>query len=295
MNNVHGILFVLLAMVGFTLEDMFIKALSSGLDVGQILFLIGLGSSLAFAVMARLQGHNLFMAKAWHPLFVARAATEALSAISYGTALSLVDISTVAAVFQATPLVITMGAALFLREQVGWRRWTAIFVGFVGVIMIIRPGVGGFQPSTLLVLIAVLGVAARDLMTRRLDKDVPTTVISFQAFATVVPSGLLLMWWNGADYVTPVTSDWSMIAGAVLFGVCGYYAIVIAMRIGDAAVVTPFRYTRLLFSILVGAIVFSERPDLWTLAGSTLVIGSGLYTFLRERRIQRATARLVAQ
>ncbi|MBT8155235.1 DMT family transporter [Epibacterium ulvae] len=294
MTNIHGILFVLLAMVCFTLEDMFIKALSGGLEVGQILFLIGLGGSSIFLLISRFQKHNLFMTQAWTPLFIMRAATEALSAISYGTALSLVEISTVAAVFQATPLVITMGAALFLGEQVGWRRWTAIMVGFIGVIMIIRPGVSGFQPSSLLVLLAVLGVAARDLMTRKLNIEVPTAVISFQAFATVVPSGLLLMWWKGAGWVTPVATDWSMIAGAVMFGVCGYYAIVIAMRIGDAAVVTPFRYTRLLFSILVGAIVFAERPDLWTLAGSTLVIGSGLYTFLRERRIQRATARLAA-
>lgn len=290
MNNVNGILLVLLAMAGFTIEDMFIKALSSGLAVGQILIFLGCGSALVFAALAKVQGHELLNPRYWSPLLILRAVTEAFAALSYATALSLLDISTVAAVFQATPLVITMGAALFLGEQVGWRRWSAIFVGFLGVMLIIRPGMQTFQPSSLLVLVSVLGVAVRDLITRRLDPSLPSTVISFQAFASVIPAGAVLMWWHGAGWTSPTGSDWAMIAGGVFFGVCGYYAIVIAMRIGDAAVVTPFRYTRLLFSILVGAIVFAERPDSLTLLGSSLVICSGLYTFLRERRLLRATA-----
>ncbi len=289
MNNVRGILLVLLAMVGFTLEDTFIKALTGGMAVGQVLMLIGLGSASVFALFASVRGENIFGARAWQPLPLLRAFTEAFSAVAYATALSKVDISTVAAVFQATPLVITMGAALFLGEQVGWRRWSAIGVGFIGVIMIIRPGLNGFEPAALWVLIAVLGVATRDLLTRVLSADVPSTVVSFQAFATIIPAGLFLMFANNSSFSMPHGVDWAMIVGGVLFGVMGYYSIVVAMRIGDAAVVTPFRYTRLLFSILIGAVVFAERPDLMTLAGSSLVIGSGLYTFLRERRLQRVT------
>ncbi|MQY41235.1 EamA family transporter [Epibacterium sp. SM1969] len=289
MNNVRGILLVLLAMVGFTLEDTFIKALTGGMAVGQVLMLIGLGSASVFALFASVRGENILGARAWQPLPLLRAFTEAFSAVAYATALSKVDISTVAAVFQATPLVITMGAALFLGEQVGWRRWSAIGVGFIGVIMIIRPGLNGFEPAALWVLIAVLGVATRDLLTRVLSADVPSTVVSFQAFATIIPAGLFLMFVNNSSFSVPHGADWAMIVGGVLFGVMGYYSIVVAMRIGDAAVVTPFRYTRLLFSILIGAVVFAERPDLMTLAGSSLVIGSGLYTFLRERRLQRVT------
>ncbi len=289
MNNVRGILLVLLAMVGFTLEDTFIKALTGGMAVGNVRMLIGLGSASVFALFASVRGENIFGARAWQPLPLLRAFTEAFSAVAYATALSKVDISTVAAVFQATPLVITMGAALFLGEQVGWRRWSAIGVGFIGVIMIIRPGLNGFEPAALWVLIAVLGVATRDLLTRVLSADVPSTVVSFQAFATIIPAGLFLMFANNSSFSMPHGVDWAMIVGGVLFGVMGYYSIVVAMRIGDAAVVTPFRYTRLLFSILIGAVVFAERPDLMTLAGSSLVIGSGLYTFLRERRLQRVT------
>ncbi|MFW8592778.1 DMT family transporter [Cribrihabitans neustonicus] len=288
MNNLNGILMVIAAMAFFTLEDMFIKQLSGALPVGQILICLGTGSALVFALLARVQGHRLLAPRAWRMNPVLRASTEAVSAVAFASALSMVDISVVAAVFQATPLVITMGAALFLGEQVGWRRWLAICVGFAGVLLIIRPGLDSFEPAALLVVVAVLGVAARDLMTRVMDSAVPSAVVSFQAFLSVIPAGALLLWLAPGEAQMLSGGQWAMIAGGVLFGVMGYYGIVTAMRIGDAAAVTPFRYSRLLFSILAGVIVFGERPDALTLAGSALIIGSGLYTFLRERRLARA-------
>ncbi len=294
MNNLHGILLVIASMAFFTLEDMFIKRLSGTLPVGQILIFLGLGSGLVFAVMAKLQGHRLLAARAWRKKPVMRAASEAVSAMGFASALALVDISTVAAVFQATPLVITMGAALFLKEDVGWRRWLAICLGFAGVLLIIRPGMDGFEPAALLVVVAVLGVAARDLMTRTMDAGVPSTVLSFQAFMAVIPAGVLLLIFTPGDAQALEGGEWMMMAGGVLFGVLGYYGIVTAMRVGDASAVTPFRYTRLLFSILAGVIVFGERPDTLTLAGSALIIASGLYTFVREQRLARRAWRAAA-
>ncbi|WP_264213280.1 DMT family transporter [Leisingera thetidis] len=294
MNNLHGILLVIASMAFFTLEDMFIKRLSGTVPVGQILICLGLGSGLVFAVMARLQGHRLLAARAWRRKPVLRAASEAVSAMAFASALALVDISTVAAVFQATPLVITMGAALFLKEDVGWRRWLAICAGFLGVLLIIRPGLDGFEPAALLVVVAVLGVAARDLMTRTMDSGVPSAVLSFQAFLAVVPAGVLLLLFTPGDAQMLARGEYLMMAGGVLFGVLGYYGIVVAMRVGDASAVTPFRYTRLLFSILVGIIVFGERPDTLTLAGAALIICSGLYTFVREQRLARQARRAAA-
>lgn len=285
MNNLNGILMVIGAMAAFTLEDAFIKQLSGTLPVGQILLLLGIGSAFVFAVWATLKRHRLFAREAWQPLMLVRAGAEALSAMGYATALSLVDISTVAAVFQATPLVITMGAALFMGEQVGWRRWSAIFVGFVGVLLIIRPGLAGFDPYALFVLVAVFGVALRDLVTRRIKASVPSTVVSFQGFLALVVSGTLLLLSTPGELQVLNPVEWSMVLGGVLFGVLGYYGIVVAMRIGEASAVTPFRYTRLLFSLLVGIVVFRESPDALTLLGAGLVIATGLYTYLRERRI----------
>lgn len=287
MNNLNGILLVIASMAAFTVEDMFIKQLSTALPVGQILLFLGLGSCTIFALGSRIAGHDIFARQAWRRPFLIRAFAEACAAVSFATALSLVDISVVAAVFQATPLAITMGAALFLGEDVGWRRWSAICLGFLGVLLIIRPGLAGFDAAALFVVISVVGVATRDLITRHIDVAVSSTVISFQGFAALVVAGpLLLLLTPGAPQ--PVGGGQAaMLAGGVLFGAAGYYGIVAAMRIGEASAVTPFRYTRLLFSILAGVLVFGERPDLPTLLGATLIIATGLYTVLRERQLAR--------
>jgi drug/metabolite transporter (DMT)-like permease len=290
-NNLNGILFILAAMAAFTLEDMFIKRLSGDVPVGQILMLLGLGSGTVFAAAAVYRGDNLFAPAAWRGAAILRTLSEAVGAVAFATALSLVDISTVAAVFQALPLVITMGAALFLGEQVGWRRWSAICVGFVGVLMIVRPGLAGFNPSVILVLVAVLAIAARDLLTRMVDSSVSSAVVSFQAFASVIVAGGLLLVSTGAEPTALDGRQVGMMLGGIVFGVAGYYAIVTATRIGDASAITPFRYSRLLFSILVGVLVFGERPDAMTLGGAALIIVSGLYTFVRERRLAREQVR----
>lgn len=291
MNNLNGILFIIAAMAAFTLEDMFIKRLSGDVPVGQILMLLGLGSGTVFAAAAVYRGDNLFAPAAWRGAAILRTLSEAVGAVAFATALSLVDISTVAAVFQALPLVITMGAALFLGEQVGWRRWSAICVGFVGVLMIVRPGLAGFNPSVILVLVAVLAISARDLLTRMVDSSVSSAVVSFQAFASVIVAGGLLLVSTGAEPTALDGRQVGMMLGGIVFGVAGYYAIVTATRIGDASAITPFRYSRLLFSILVGVLVFGERPDAMTLGGAALIIVSGLYTFVRERRLAREQVR----
>ena len=183
-----------------------------------------------------------------------------------------------------------MGAALFLKEQVGWRRWAAIIVGFIGVLIIIRPGLGTFDPNVLFVLIAVICVAARDLITRLVPSDIPSTVISSQGFAPLALAGAVLMMVQSKSIVSVNTLETYYFIGAVVFGVAGYYAIVAAMRVGDASAVTPFRYTRLLFSLLIGVVVFKERPDLLTLLGAAIIIATGLYTFLREQQLaQKST------
>ncbi|KUJ80849.1 hypothetical protein AVO45_07415 [Ruegeria marisrubri] len=287
MNNVNGILLVVAAMAAFTLEDMFIKQLSATVPTGQIMMVLGVFCSAAFLVMAVVTRKRIFIAEAWKPLPLLRAGAEAASALTFITALSLVELSTVAAVFQAMPLAVTMGAALFLGEQVGWRRWSAIFVGFLGVLMIIRPGLEGFRPESLFVVATVISVAARDLITRRIDARVSSAVVSSQAYFALILAGAAMLALT-PDRVAPLQEGQLVpYAGAVLFGVLGYYGIVTAMRIGEASAVTPFRYTRLLFSILAGMLVFGERPDALTLMGASLIIGSGLYTFLRERRLVR--------
>ncbi|NOD46508.1 MULTISPECIES: DMT family transporter [unclassified Ruegeria] len=290
MNNVNGILLLIGSMAAFALEDMFIKVLSVSVPTGQIMVFLGVVCTLVFAALSVASRKRVFDPMAWKLLPLARAATEGIGAVTFVTALSLIDLSTVAAVFQVLPLAVTMGAAMFLGEHVGWRRWSAIGVGFIGVLMIIRPGFQGFQPESLFVILSVLAIAARDLITRKLDARVASTVVAMQAFIAVALAGGLLMAISGASFV-PLQDGQSLpYLGAVGSGVIGYYGIVTAMRVGEASALMPFRYTRLVFSIVAGMLVFGERPDALTLAGATLIIGSGLYTFVRERRLANELA-----
>ncbi|WP_170382964.1 DMT family transporter [Ruegeria atlantica] len=290
MNNINGILLIIGSMAAFALEDMFIKHLSISVSTGQIMIVLGLFCSLIFVVMSLATRKRIFDPLAWKALPLARAGTEAVGALTFVTALSLVDLSTVAAVFQAMPLAVTMGAALFLGEQVGWRRWSAIGVGFIGVVMIIRPGLEGFQPDSLFVVATVIAIAARDLITRRLDVRVASSVVALQAYIAVGLAGVVLMLFTAQPVVPLQAVQVGPYLGAIGFGVLGYYGIVSAMRIGEASALTPFRYTRLVFSIIAGMLMFGERPDTMTLAGATLIIGSGMYTFIRERKLARELA-----
>ena len=285
MNNRTGILLMLAAMLGFTLEDVFIKQLSSTFSTAQILMTSGVFGSVFFTTVNLRKGYKFLKADVWTKATIARMLGEAIAAVAFVKALSLMPLSTVAAVFQVTPLAITMGAALFLGEQVGWRRWLAIGLGFIGVMLIIKPGVDGFDPSVIWVIIAVLGVVLRDLVTRVIPEHVSSSIISLQAFlAAIVVSSTLLIF-TSDSLVAVSAKNSSLFAGAIVFGIAGYYAIVSAMRVGDASIVAPFRYTRLLFSLTTGMIIFGERLDNLSLLGSVIIIGTGLYTFLRERRL----------
>ena len=287
MNNFKGILLMLIAMAGFTMEDLFMKKLSVNLSTGQILITLGFGSSLVFALMAKSKVYKLTAKIFWSKGMLIRQFAEGIAAIAFITSLTLIPLSTVAAVFQATPLVITMGAALFLGEAVGWRRWLAIIVGLIGVLIIIRPGLNSFDPNVGYVLIAVLFVTVRDLITRKLPMNVPSTIVSFQAFASLIIAGGILIFLSDQKIVGLDKNQIYFVLGCIIFGVIGYYCIVASTRIGEAGVVTPFRYSRLLFAIIIGFLFFNERPDFLTLLGASIVIMTGIYTVLRERYLAR--------
>ncbi|MCV2891689.1 DMT family transporter [Lentibacter sp. XHP0401] len=289
MNNLRGILLLTAAMAAFAVEDSFIKHLTLFLPRWQIFLCLGGASVVVFGLLARAQGVNVFARRYRTKIIFWRTLSDTVAASAFITALWLVPLSTVAAVFQATPLAITLGAALFMGEQVGWRRWAAIITGFIGVLIIIRPGLAGFDPSALFVLIAVAGIAARDLLTRLVPPNTSSMVVSFYGSSSFVLAVPLLML-SGEPFVSLTPTTGLYLAIGVFFGIIGYYMIVVAMRLGDASAIMPFRYTRLLFSIILGYIVFSESPDALTYAGSALIIASGLYTFLRERKLARGHA-----
>lgn len=289
MDNLRGSILMVLAMLGFAFEDMFVKLMAGALPTGEILAVVGAGGAVIFGGACVLRGEALFSRDVLHPMVLLRNGCEMIGTVGYVTAVVLTPISSASAIFQATPLFVTLGAALFLGETVGWRRWMAIAVGFMGVLLIIRPGMAAFQPASLFAVQGVVFLGMRDLATRRIPKTVSSMQLSTYAFAVIVPTGLILMLLAGDSLVMPGPVDLWRIVGSIVAGVLGYYALVAATRLGDMSHVAPFRYTRLLFALIVGIVVFGERPDFATLLGSAIIVGSGIYAAMREAQRRRAS------
>ncbi|WP_114286210.1 DMT family transporter [Candidatus Halocynthiibacter alkanivorans] len=287
MENIRGIVLMITAMAAFSLEDMVIKTAAETLPTGQILVILGAAGALVFALLSLKSRKRLFTRDALSMAVLLRSAGELVAALGYVTALALVPLATAAAILQVTPLAITMFAALFLGESVGWRRWSAVCIGFFGVILIIQPGLDGFQPASLFALIGVAGLVLRDLATRRIPAQVSTSVVSFYGFIAIFVAGISLLA-SGQQSVMPAPGLMLWLAAAALFGTTGYYAIVAAMRLGDTAAIIPFRYARLLFSLVIGVLVFAEYPDNLTLLGATILLATGLYSYARELVLARS-------
>ncbi|MFU1476938.1 DMT family transporter [Roseovarius sp. C7] len=294
MDNLRGALLMVLAMTGFAFEDAFIKYMATDLHIGHILMLLGLGGTVVFALATRAQGQPMVTRAVFSKPILLRNLGELLAAVSFVTALSMADLSLVSAILQANPLAVTLAAALFMGETVGWRRYSAIAVGFIGVLMIIRPGFEGFNFASLWALAAVFALALRDLATRRAPPSVTSMQISSYAFATIALSGLGLLIVGGHPLLPAAFPLWPLL-GALVAGCTGYYAVVAANRVGDVSFISPFRYSRLLVALAIGVTVFGERPDFWTLLGSAIIIASGLYTILREQRLARRARRAAAK
>jgi drug/metabolite transporter (DMT)-like permease len=215
-------------------------------------------------------------------MVMARNASEAVATASFITALSILPLSTVSAILQANPLIVTMGAALFLGEAVGWRRWAAIAVGFCGMLLILRPTTEGLDTGALLAVLAMILLAVRDLTTRAMPKQLSSLVLAAYAFATLILTGGIMMLFHAP--VVPTPPEAGLMGLAIVSGAGAYYCITAAMRVGEVGAVTPFRYTRLVFGMLIGILIFGERPDAMTYVGAAVIIAAGLYTFARERK-----------
>ncbi len=287
MQTVRAILLMILSMALLALSDMFIKLSALTAPVSQVMFAVSLGGTLLLAAYAVLTGERLFTRDALHPMVLWRNLCEITAALGMVTAIALIPLTTFAAIMQVAPIMVTLGAAVFLKEDVGWRRWAAVFAGLVGMLIVIRPGTEGFQPAAILAVIGVSALAMRDLITRLAPSHIPAITLSTWGFCSTIPAGLGLTAIRGDQLVWDATTAW-YIAGAVLVTTTGYFFITTAMRMAPAAIVAPFRYTRLVFTTALGMMVFGERLDGPTIAGASLILAAGLYTFFRERRLALA-------
>ncbi|MDF3606986.1 DMT family transporter [Paracoccus sp. DMF-8] len=290
-QNFRGAILMVLSMAFFAAEDTFIKILTGNLPYLQVLTSVGVLGFAVFFAMLRLKGGRFLTRDLLDPVVVLRTLGEVVGSIAFVIALALSDLSTTSAIPQALPLMVVLGAALFLGEPVGWRRWSAICAGFIGVLLIIRPGGEGFTLVSLLALLGVVGLAVRDLVTRRIPSHIHSDQVSALAFLALAGASMLLAAIMGQGFVVPTVPQASMIAICIVFGVTGYSLLVAATRISEIAAIAPYRYTRLVFALILAFFVFGERPDGMTLIGAVIVVASGCYTMWREARQKRARLR----
>jgi drug/metabolite transporter (DMT)-like permease len=272
-----------LAMAGFAAEDMLIKTAARELPTGQVLSAIGFAGFLAFAAMTRAAGDRVWDRDYLSGGMLVRSAFEIAGRLFYTLSFVLVPLTTATAILQAAPLVVVGGAALVLGERVGWGRWAAVVAGLGGVLLILRPGAEGFDALALLAVLGMAGFAGRDLATRAAGTGLSHRQMGVAGFAMMTLAGLII-WAVEGRAVRPDAAGVAVVAGAAVFAVGAYHALTIAMRTGEVSAVAPWRYTRLLFAGIVGLAVFGERPDAFTLAGSAIVVASGIAALMAGRR-----------
>jgi drug/metabolite transporter (DMT)-like permease len=287
-TNLRGIAAMCFAMAVFMVSDTAVKLASQSLSVGQVVLLRGLFSCAILAAVIALTGAWRDLRHVARPLVLTRCLLEGLTAITFIGALAVLPIATVTAVFLTAPLMITVAAAVLLGETVRWRRWLAAILGFVGMLIVVRPTTDGLNAGVALVLTSTVLCVARDLITRKLPPDVPTGAV---AAGTIIVSTLvggaltMLQPWRPVEAPTLVP-----LAVAAVAVTAGNYAIIVAFREGEVSVVSPFRYTLMFWGVIAGLLVFGHWPDPMTWVGVSLIIGAGVYTLWREARVAAGKA-----
>lgn len=272
-----------IAMAAFTTNDALIKSITHDLNIAQIIFLRGLATAIILLIMAWAYGILGQFRLMFNRAVILRSCFEIGATITYISALSHIDLSVAATILLSLPLAVTFGAWAFFKEPVGWRRWLAIIVGFIGVLIILKPSPEAFVPASLLAVITVFFTAGRDLTTRRIDTAIPTLLVSLFAGLTNTVFGAVLIIPMGGWMEVSAHSALIIIVAAC-FIIAGYMSIINAMRIGDISFIAPFRYTSLIFSLSLGFYLFQETPDGYMTLGASLIVASGLYAFYREKR-----------
>jgi drug/metabolite transporter (DMT)-like permease len=274
---------MILAMAGFAVEDLFLKLSSQQMPLGQVSILMGLAGITVFGLMARAQGQSPLPAALWSRTIAVRSLFEVAGRLFYALAIALTPVSTASAILQATPILVVLGAAILFGERVGALRWNLIVTGFLGVLIIIRPGLSEFEPLTLLAVLGMAGFAGRDLATRAAPPVLSDNQLGVMGFAMLTLSGVILTLWTGKLHL-PDLSGAGFLAATTVFGILGYAALTRAMRTGQVAAVTPFRYSRLVFAMILGMAFLGERPDGATFIGAGLIVACGLALMLQGRR-----------
>ena len=282
-ENMRGAIFMMASMAGFVLNDTMMKLVSKDLELFQAVFLRGILATLLLGLLAWHKGALQYRPVRRDLKIIGwRTFAEVGATFCFLTALFNMPLANATAILQSLPLAVTLAASVFLGQKVGWRRYLAILLGFVGVLIIVRPGTDGFNAYSLWALAAVGFVTLRDLLSHKLTPETPSIYVALvTAAAVMILAGLATL---TQDWQEVSISTVLYLSGAAGFILIGYIAAVTAMRHGEISFVSPFRYSALVWALLLGILVFGEFPDGWTMVGTTVVVGMGIFTFYRERK-----------
>ncbi|WP_339948779.1 DMT family transporter [uncultured Albimonas sp.] len=281
-RNLRGAGWMALAMLGVACNDALMKLVLPDIGMFQAILLRSVLAAAAVALALARRGALRPPPRQDLPWLALRSVAEIGATILYLEAITRLRLAEVAAINQVLPLLLTL-AGVVLGERVGWRRWLAILTGFFGVMLIVRPGGQAFDPDALYAVGGMLCFGVREVVTRRTDPATPHLLITFITLMTVGATGA----------VGSLVSPWSpmeawhltaILASSVAIFVC-YHAGVVAMRTGEIGFTAPFRYTVILWALVLGFAVFGEIPDARTMIGAAMIVAAGLYAFWRERRV----------
>ena len=285
-NNAKGIVMMLFSMASFALGDTFVKTSGSFLSPAQIMFFLISGGLILFAVIAVAKGENLKEPRAFAPVLLLRYCTEMIGLLGMIMALTAVPLSIVGAVTQASPILVAVGAAIFLRETVSWRRWSSIAIGFCGVVLVIQPWGESLDYAVLWAVVALVGFSVRDLVTRLTPPDIASASLATFTMVAALPFTAIWVLFTGEKFF-PAEINWIIVGCMVILGSVGYLLLITSLRLGELSAIMPFRYSRIVFLLIFGVLFFGESPSLSMLLGSALVIVSGIYLMWREHVVKQ--------
>ncbi len=283
--NTRGIFAMIGAMVCFTATDAAMKAATGSLPPSEIIAIRGVIATALLVAYMRTQGPITGFRDVLQPRVVQRTIFEAVFIVTYVIALSLAPFAIVFSVLQSAPIMITAFAAFIWRDTVGWRRWAAVFAGFFGVALVIKPSPQGLDPAMALALVAAMMVAGRDLSTRAVPKTVSSQMITLASTGGMALVGLILAPFERWSWPSGIV--WLELVGAGVSVALGVFLVIYAYRTAETSAISPFRYASVPFAILIGWLIWGQVPDTIALSGIALIVACGLYMMHRERVTQK--------
>ena len=284
-KNSKGIILMLISMASFAVGDTFIKISGAFLSPAQIMFFLIAGGLIIFAIIAKFKGEDLLDRRAFSPILLIRYCAEMVGLVAMIIGLTKVPLSVVGTVTQASPILVAAGAVIFFKEVISWRRWTSIFIGFVGVVLVIQPGGQNLDYAVIWAVVALVAFSIRDLVTRLTPPDIPSASIATFTMIAAFPftAGWVFL---GGEKFFPPEMDWAVVSSMIILGSFGYLLLITSLRLGELSAIMPFRYSRIVFLLILGFLVFGERPTASMLIGATLILISGVYIMWREKVVK---------